>query len=129
MPEVTYFYPNDATDSSSEESTRSEHPRRRVGFGPVVSASQQPADQFTTSSSESSLEDHQQSEEEQHYNEFYEENLAVVTEAVINWIARQETSGSDADSERSATPEAQECANTTPELANTAGGKLIGKIN
>ena len=122
MPEVTYFYPNDATDSSSEESTRSEHLIRRVGFRPVFPSSQQPADQFTTSSSESSLDDYQQSEEEQHNNEFNEVNLAVVTEAVINWIERQETSGSDADSERSTTPEAQECA-------NTADGKLIGEMS
>ena len=124
MPEVTYFYPNDTTDSSSEESTRPERLIRRVGFRPVFPSSQQPADQFTTSSSESSLEDYQQSEEEQLHNEFYEENLAVVTEAVgdIISIERQETSGTDADSERSATPEA-------PEWANTTDGKLIGKMN
>ena len=124
MPEATYFYPNDATDSSSEESTRSEHLIRRVGFRPVFPSSQQPADQFTTSSSESSLEDYQLSEEEQHYNEFYEENLAVVTEAVgdIIWRERQDTFGSDADSERSATPEA-------PEHGNIKDRTSKGEIN
>ena len=103
MTEVTYFYPNDTTGSSSEESTRSEHRIRRVGFRPVFTSSQQPADQFTTSSSESSLEDYQLSEEEQDHND-----LEVVTEGVadIIWIERQDTSGSDADSERSVTPEA-----------------------
>ena len=124
MPEVTYFYPNDTTGSSSEESTRSEHLIRRVGFRPVFPSSQQPADQFTTSSSESSLEDYQQSEEEQHNNEFDERNLEVVTEGVgdIIWRERQDTSGSDADSERSATPEASE-------RANTADGIFSGKMN
>ena len=108
-------------------------PRRR-GYRPQIPETQQAADEFTTSSSENSLEEYQisgtprlrrtrssvRAEDPQQDDESIavdshlpnEVNLSVVTDTAsmlyeedVIWIRRHEQSGSDADSERSNSPE------------------------
>ena len=123
-------------------------PRRR-GYRPQIPETQQAADEFTTSSSENSLEEYQISgtprlrrtrssvraeEDLQQDDESIaidsdlpnEVNLLVVTDTAsmsseedVTWTRRHEQSGSDADSERSNTPETLAIADLNESRQNT----------